>query len=282
MLQKYKMRFYGLNFKENKTCGDEFCLFSLGYYERTYDRYTITKLTDEVSLHYQNQFVKQIHVLVFGLDVLGNPFGLIRGLAKGVESFFYEPYKVRLQRSRNEWKSWCFVSQGAIEGPIEFAEGMRTGIGTLFGSAVGGAAGAVSKITGVLGKGLASLTFDEKYKMSRIKRRESATGATKDIAVGGKNVVMVCYGTLFFSHSIFNLIFVLKGFVDGVKGVVTNPVSGAKQGGAKGFVKGLGKGFLGLVARPTGEVADFASTSLDIIKRYQTIDFYFLDSICLI
>jgi vacuolar protein sorting-associated protein 13A/C len=59
-------------------------------------------LTDEVSLHYQNQFVKQIHVLVFGLDVLGNPFGLIRGLAKGVESFFYEPYKVRLQRSRNE------------------------------------------------------------------------------------------------------------------------------------------------------------------------------------
>jgi hypothetical protein len=68
----------------------------LGYYERTHDRYTITILTKEVSSHYQNQFMKQLHVLVFGLDVLGNPFGVIRGLAEGVESFFYEPYKVKL------------------------------------------------------------------------------------------------------------------------------------------------------------------------------------------
>ncbi len=68
----------------------------MGYYERTHDRYTITKLTNEVSAHYQNQFMKQLHVLVFGLDVLGNPFGVIRGLAEGVESFFYEPYKVKL------------------------------------------------------------------------------------------------------------------------------------------------------------------------------------------
>jgi vacuolar protein sorting-associated protein 13A/C len=39
--------------------------------------------------------MKQLHVLVLGLDVLGNPFGVIRGLAEGVESFFYEPYKVK-------------------------------------------------------------------------------------------------------------------------------------------------------------------------------------------
>lgn len=67
----------------------------MGYYERTHDRYTVTKLTNEVTSHYQNQFMKQLHVLVFGLDVLGNPFGVIRGLAEGVESFFYEPYKVK-------------------------------------------------------------------------------------------------------------------------------------------------------------------------------------------
>ena len=39
--------------------------------------------------------MKQIHVLMLGLDVLGNPFGVIRGLAAGVESLFYEPYKVK-------------------------------------------------------------------------------------------------------------------------------------------------------------------------------------------
>ena len=32
------------------------------------------------------QFLKQMYVLVLGLDVLGNPFGLIRGLSEGVEA----------------------------------------------------------------------------------------------------------------------------------------------------------------------------------------------------
>ena len=64
------------------------------YYERKNDRYTITKLTKEIGDHYENQFLKQLHVLVLALDVLGNPFGVVRGVAEGVESFFYEPYQV--------------------------------------------------------------------------------------------------------------------------------------------------------------------------------------------
>jgi hypothetical protein len=79
---------------------------------------------------------------------------------------------------------------------MEFAEGVATGVRTLLGSAVGGTAGAFSKITGVFGKGLATLTFDEDYKISRIRRKEPATKASTDIAVGGKNVVMV--GGIFF------------------------------------------------------------------------------------
>jgi vacuolar protein sorting-associated protein 13A/C len=158
----------------------------------------------------------------------------------------------------------AFVCKGAIEGPMEFAEGVATGVRTLFGSAVGGAAGAFSKITGVLGKGLATLTFDEDYKMSRVRRKEQGASATTDIAVGGKNVVMVCLKLFIW---FVNLFFIVKGFVDGVTGVVTKPVSGAKEGGASGFMKGLGKGFLGLVTRPTGGIVDFASTSLDLIKR---------------
>ena len=143
--------------------------------------------------------------------------------------------------------SFRFLLQGAIEGPIEFAEGVATGVRNLLGSAVGGAAGAFSKITGVLGKGLATLTFDDDFKASRIRRKEPGSNAATDIAVGGKNVVM--------------------GFVDGLTGVVTKPIAGAKQGGAGGFFKGMGKGFIGLVTRPTGGIVDFASTSLDVVKR---------------
>jgi vacuolar protein sorting-associated protein 13A/C len=52
-----------------------------------------------------------------------------------------------------------------------------------------------------------------------------------------------------------------------VTGVVTKPIAGAKHGGASGFVKGLGKGFLGLVTRPTGGIVDFAASSLDLVQR---------------
>ena len=38
-----------------------------------------------------------MYVLVLGLDVLGNPFGLLRGMAEGLEDLFYEPYQVCFQ-----------------------------------------------------------------------------------------------------------------------------------------------------------------------------------------
>ena len=65
------------------------------------------------------QALKQMYVLVLGLDVLGNPFGVIRGLATGIEDLFYEPY------------------QGAIQGPEEFAEGLAIGVKSMLGHAVG-------------------------------------------------------------------------------------------------------------------------------------------------
>lgn len=89
---------------------------------------------------------------------------------------------------------------------MEFAEGVATGVQSLLGSAVGGVAGAASKIGGVLGKGLATLTFDEDYKRSRIRRKEPKGNAATEIAIGGKNVVMVCWD-MFFVDLIF---FVIK------------------------------------------------------------------------
>lgn len=54
---------------------------------------------------------------------------------------------------------------------------------------------------------------------------------------------------------------------DGVTGVFTKPISGAKTEGFSGFFTGLGKGAVGLVARPTAGVIDFASGSFDAVKR---------------
>jgi hypothetical protein len=40
------------------------------------------------------------------------------------------------------------------------------------------------------------------------------------------------------------------GFFDGITGLVTQPLQGAKQEGASGFIKGFGKGIAGLVVKP--------------------------------
>lgn len=48
----------------------------------------------EAQHHYVSQLIKQLYVLVLGLDVLGNPFGLVSGFKQGVEDLFYEPFQV--------------------------------------------------------------------------------------------------------------------------------------------------------------------------------------------
>ena len=55
---------------------------------------TPADLGDEVKNHYKYQLLQEVYVLILGLDVLGNPYGLIKDFAHGVSDFFYEPYLV--------------------------------------------------------------------------------------------------------------------------------------------------------------------------------------------
>ncbi|XP_069332475.1 intermembrane lipid transfer protein VPS13A isoform X2 [Eulemur rufifrons] len=205
-------------------------VFKLAFFELNYQFHTTSELQSEVVRHYSKQAIKQMYVLILGLDVLGNPFGLIREFSEGVEAFFYEPY------------------QGAIQGPEEFVEGMALGLKALVGGAVGGLAGAASKITGAMAKGVAAMTMDEDYQQ---KRREAMNkqpaGLREGITRGGKGLV--------------------SGFVSGITGIVTKPIKGAQKEGAAGFFKGVGKGLVGAVARPTGGIIDMASSTFQGIKR---------------
>ncbi|XP_067376850.1 vacuolar protein sorting-associated protein 13A isoform X3 [Channa argus] len=205
-------------------------VFKLAFFELNFQFCTTQQLQWEVIRHYSKQAIKQMYVLVLGLDVLGNPFGLIRGLSEGVEAFFYEPY------------------QGAIQGPEEFVEGMALGVKALVGGAVGGIAGAASRITGAMAKGVAAITMDEEYQQ---KRREAMnkqpSGLREGLTRGGKGLV--------------------SGFVSGITGIVTKPIKGAQKEGAAGFFKGVGKGLVGAVARPTGGIIDMASSTFQGIKR---------------
>ncbi|CAM9994575.1 unnamed protein product [Lampetra fluviatilis] len=205
-------------------------VFRLAFFEVNHKFYTGSQLTAEATRHYTKQALQQMYKVVLGLDVLGNPFGLIHGLSEGVEAFFYEPY------------------QGAVQGPEEFVEGMALGMKSLFGHTVGGAAGMVSRITGTMGKGLATITMDEEYQRKRREEmNQQPTDLKEGLARGGKGL--------------------LKGVIGGVTGIITKPIEGARSGGATGFLKGVGKGLVGVVARPAGGVIDMASSTMEGIKR---------------
>lgn len=86
------------------------------------------------------------------------------------------------------------ILKGAIQGPGEFAEGLVLGVRSLFGQTVGGAAGAVSRITGAMGKGIAALTFDKEYQRKRRDQFNKKPATVQEgLARGGKGLVMVNY-----------------------------------------------------------------------------------------
>ena len=54
----------------------------------------------------------------------------------------------------------------------------------------------------------------------------------------------------------------------GVSGLVTKPYQGAKRRGVEGFFKGIGRGLIGLLVKPTGGVIDLVTSSLDGVRRF--------------
>ena len=99
---------------------------------------------------------------------------------------------------------------GIIHGPEEFAEGIATGVKSLATNVIGGTAGALGRIGNRLGTGVAALTVDEKFQKERRERINRKTG----FAESGKNL--------------------LRSVVDGVTGVFTKPIEGAKEDGIEG------------------------------------------------
>lgn len=118
--------------------------------------------------------------------------------------------------------------KGLIKGPKEFVGGVGKGVTSLVTGVVSASFDSVSKITGSLYSVAKSVTGQEALPQ---KKSENAIEGVYDGVVGGG-----------------------KELIGGVTGIFTKPFQGAKQEGAKGFFKGVGKGVLGLVASPVTAV----------------------------
>ena len=53
-----------------------------------------------------------------------------------------------------------------------------------------------------------------------------------------------------------------KGVFNGITGIVYEPYKGTKSEGVKGTFKGIGRGLLGVVAKPTGGVVGFVGCTV--------------------
>lgn len=82
-------------------------VFRLAFFEREFQFLTQRQLISECQTHYTGQAVKQLYVLVLGLDVIGNPYGLVVGITKGVEDLFYEPFQGLIQGPGMKFDNIC-------------------------------------------------------------------------------------------------------------------------------------------------------------------------------
>ena len=71
-----------------------FASFRFSFFHLEYQPTTGRGLTNLLAKHYRNQALFQLHTIIFGLDALGNPVSVVRGVVGGAVDLFYEPIKV--------------------------------------------------------------------------------------------------------------------------------------------------------------------------------------------
>ncbi|SNX84266.1 related to VPS13 - involved in regulating membrane traffic [Melanopsichium pennsylvanicum] len=181
-------------------------------------------LQQRIIYHYTQGFLLQLYRVLGSADFLGNPVGLFNNVSSGVADIFYEPY------------------QGLVmHGNRELGLGIARGASSFVKKTVFGLTDSVSKVTGSIGKGLAAATMDKEFQSRRrmTRFRNKPRHALYGITAG--------------ANSLFTSV------ASGFEGLALRPLEGAEQGGAGGFLKGVGKGLVGAITKPAVGVFDLAS-----------------------
>ncbi|KAK3771918.1 hypothetical protein RRG08_053899 [Elysia crispata] len=207
----------------------------MAYFERKGVLLSIDQLFTQAQSHFTQQALQQAYVLILGLDVLGNPYGLVKDFTQGLGDFFYQPFL------------------GSVQGRDKFTENLSQSMHSLMGNTVGSSAGSVAQISGGIGRVLASISFDDDYrKKRRLRMQQEPQDLPASLAFASKTLVI--------------------GVALGLSGVILDPIKGAHEDGVEGFFKGVGKGLLGLLTKPSGGIFDMVSMAFDGVRRSAEMD----------
>ena len=189
-------------------------------------RISIPALIGNIRSHYTQEVLRQIHIVLGSADFLGNPVGLFNNISSGVSDIFYEPYQGLVMTDR----------------PQELGIGIAKGASSFVKKSVFGFSDSMAKFTGSMSKGLAAATLDKEYQDQRrmSKSRNRPKHALYGVTSGGNAFA--------------------ASMASGIGGLARHPLEGAEKEGLQGFVKGVGKGMLGLATKPAIGAFDLASS----------------------
>ena len=189
-------------------------------------RVSVPALMANIQSHYTQECIRQVHIILGSADFLGNPVGLFTNVSSGVADIFYEPYQGLVMTDR----------------PQELGIGIAKGASSFVKKTVFGFSDSMTKFTGSMSKGLAAATLDKEYQDQRrmSKSRNRPKHALYGVTSGGNAFA--------------------SSMASGIGGLARHPLQGAEKEGLPGFVKGVGKGFLGLATKPAIGAFDLASS----------------------
>lgn len=200
-------------------------------------RISVPALIANIQNHYTQEVLRQVHIILGSADFLGNPVGLFNNISSGVADIFYEPYQGLVMTDR----------------PQELGIGIAKGASSFVKKSVFGFSDSMAKFTGSMSKGLAAATMDKEFQDQRrmSKSRNRPKHALYGVTSGGNA----------FASSL----------ASGIGGLARHPLEGAEKEGAFGFVKGVGKGMLGLATKPAIGAFDLASNVAEGVRNTTTV-----------
>ena len=189
-----------------------------------------TQFFKSVASHYKANAIRELYKIVGSVELLGNPAMLIGSLRAGFKEMFFDPMVVLFKKPKDFISA---IKQGAVGLIRHTFYGLFKSAGTF---------------TKGIGKAITSFTFDSKFK-SGLKNMRPRKRSWAEYTGN-------CFKKLAF------------GFFKGVTGIVSMPYRGARREGFLGFLKGLGRGLIGILAKPVAGMASSISDAFFAFSNF--------------
>mmetsp|Transcript_44846 Transcript_44846/g.73032 ORF Transcript_44846/g.73032 Transcript_44846/m.73032 type:complete len:2714 (+) Transcript_44846:96-8237(+) len=180
------------------------------------------ELTKPIMKHYISQIAPQIAAVLGSADVFGTPVSLVAKAGHGIRDLFHEPVV------------------GARRSPAGFGKGVARGLSSFLKNTAFAPLAITSKITKSLGRGLDAISHDAEFVRKRhVEQEERPEDIADGLLLGGRNLAL--------------------SLVRALEGIVMDPYRGAESEGVAGFGKGVVRGLVGLISKPTSGALDLVS-----------------------